>query len=409
MTKVLNIGHSQKGGGLQSVFRITNSIKFENLKNYSAYANFEDDSKPDIELKRLSEYKNSVTKLFAYFFIPKNYFSIKNFLKNNEIDVIHLHGSVGLSLGMLYAIKKYKKNSKVILSAHGYGLVCPVYSCYSSKDKIICTKCIRKGNESRVILNSCDRRGRIYSLIRYIDFRLHKLVSDDYKLYDKILTPSDYLKTQLETSRHQFANIQKLANPIQGEENNYSLKDKKNDIVFMGRFSEEKNVQKLIEAFKIVKDDKKYKDVELRILGEGKEKENYIELIRNLNLEQSISISETFLTYEELTDYLKKSKVLVLPTVSPETFGLTILEGIKYGLLPVTYDIGAQAENINKVGVGYLAKYNSVNNLAYNIKKAITDYESKTSDIKKANEVIENEFSVNVYHENLYKIYKNLI
>lgn len=225
MYKILTIAHSEHGGGIQTVFRINNALTHERIRLYKG---FEPDeySKPDLSLKNSKSYKSSVKRLLANIFIPYNYFSIKKFLKANEIDIIHIHSTALLSISSLLAIRKHKGNAKVILTTHGYGLVCPNYSCFDYSKNKICHECVKNGNEFQVFLNKCDKRGRVFSLMRFFDFKLNKLISNNYKMYDKIITPSDYLKNLLLSSTHDFWDIQAISNPIDFKEDLNDL-DKK--------------------------------------------------------------------------------------------------------------------------------------------------------------------------------------
>ncbi|WP_071392701.1 glycosyltransferase family 4 protein [Bacillus tuaregi] len=404
MIKILSIGHSEKGGGIQTVFRVNNSISDSNVKVIKAFHS-DDESIADIDLNRISDYKNPIKKILSYFFIPKNYFGLAKFLKKNKVDIIHIHASANLSLGILFAIKKYKKEAKVVFTSHGYGLACPVYSCYSYGKGSICTDCIKFGKESRVIKNKCDKRGYIFSTFRYIDFIIRKKVTNNYSLYDCIVTPSEYLQQLLIKSRHKFKNIKVVPNPIEMAPNIGDYDSKRNLITFVGRFSKEKNVDMLIDSFaQIIKDDN-LSNLKLNILGDGPEKEYYFKKIKENGIESKVFISNKFLDRPELEKLLVESKVLVLPSVSPETFGLVLFEGVRYRLIPVSLNIGAQSENISKLGLGFLYSENTIESLNDAIKKAILNYDKLINRIDQANHIIDKDFSVQSYQDNIISTY----
>lgn len=406
MIQVLSIAHSETGGGIQTVFRINNNINNDNVKIIKA---FQSDKKniADIDLKTIGSYKNPLKKFFAYFFIPSNYSNIKKILKEQEIDIIHLHGGISLSLGILFAIKKFKRNAKVVLSSHGYGLVCPNYSCFNYNTNSPCYDCVKYGGETRIIKNKCDRRGYLYSFLRYIDFVLRKKITNNYSLYDSIVTPSEFLEKLLLNSRHNFKHVKVVSNPIDMKEKAITFSLKKEVITYVGRFSKEKNIDLLIEAFALAKKDNE--NLYLRILGDGKEKQNYINKVKELGLESSVYISEKFLNRDELGNLLLDSKVLVLPSVSPETFGLVLFEGLRYGLIPVSLNIGAQAENINKIGLGLLYAENEVDHLRRAILEVISNYSTLSMEIKEANRKIDDKFSIGAYQNNIIRVYYDAI
>ncbi|MEB6197757.1 glycosyltransferase family 1 protein [Mammaliicoccus sciuri] len=403
---ILSIGHSQSGGGLQTVFRISNKIYDKDINIITAFKS-DKENKADIELKRIKDYNNIFAKIVGYFFIGKNYHSIKEVLIKNDVDIIHLHSTTGLSLSLLFALRKYKKDSKLIFSSHGYGLVCPNYSCYNYSQNKICTECVFKGKESRVIFKKCDKRGYVYSFLRYLDFRLQNLVTKNNKMFDTVITPSNYLKSLLENSKHNFKDIQIISNPIESIGNNNIFKE--NIISYVGRFSKEKNVDLLIKSFSELIQIDGYENVKLQVLGSGSELNNYKKIIKELSIENRVFISDKFLNKEELENKLKHSKIMVLPTGSPETFGLVIFEGIKYNMIPVTYNIGAQFENIKKLNVGEIFTEMNSTNILKSLIQALEKYDYSHQRLQKANTLIDKKYSVEEYHNNLKKLYKNVL
>jgi glycosyltransferase involved in cell wall biosynthesis len=399
---ILSIGHSERGGGLQTVFRISNNINNPKIKIIKAFCS-DELSTADINLKRVRDYKNPIKRIFSYFFIPNNYIGISNYLKNNKVDIIHIHGNIDISV--LLAVKKYKNDTKIVFTSHGYGLVCPTYSCYSYKQESICTECVSFGNEIRVIKNKCDKRGYLFSALRYIDFIIKKKLTNNYSLYDSIVTPSTYLQQLLLNSKHNFKNVNVVSNPIEVNYFPVSSNSKNDIITFVGRFSKEKNVSHLIDAFSQLLKEQNFKNLKLNILGDGPEKGNYIKKIKEYGIEENVYISENLLSQKDLKKYLIESKALVLPTVSPETFGLVIFEGIRYGLIPICLKIGAQEENISKLKFGLLYENNEVDGLKNAIKEVLTNYKMLSKEISNVNLNIDQNFSVDEYHRKISSLY----
>src|SRR5699024_2471061 len=152
-----------------------------------------------------------------------------------------------------------------------------------------------------------------------------------------------------------------------------------------------------------------YSHLKLQIIGEGNEKEHYSRLISKLNIKDNVYISDRFLNKKELKEKLNTSKILVLPTGSPETFGLVILAGIKFKMLTIAYNIGGQAENINKIGFGELYNKMSVDTLKDKIKLALSKYNDSTTKLEHANTIINNQFSVENYKNQMKRLYLNML
>ena len=124
-----------------------------------------------------------------------------------------------------------------------------------------------------------------------------------------------------------------------------------------------------------------------------------------MNLSNKVYISEKFLNKDELTKMIQPSKVMVLPTGSPETFGLVVLEGIKMKMIPVAYNIGGQAENIERVGIGELYTEMNSKYIKNAIMNALDTYAKSKEQLEKANIVIDDLFSVKEYNNKIKKIY----
>ena len=104
------------------------------------------------------------------------------------------------------------------------------------------------------------------------------------------------------------------------------------DIIFIGRFIKEKNLDKLIEAVDLVR--KKKPDVKCHIIGDGPEKNTILAHVSDSGLGDNIRFFG-LKEYDEVIAILKASKVLVLPSTR-EGFGIVVLEAFSCGVPVVT-------------------------------------------------------------------------
>lgn len=127
--------------------------------------------------------------------------------------------------------------------------------------------------------------------------------------------------------------IVKINNGIKTEnfyykEKDYVLKESlgfsKNDIVaiYVSRLSSVKNHKFLIKLIKKIN----IENFKLLIIGEGEEKNNLIDLTKELNLQDKIRF-EGFVKNEELSDYYGVSDIVLFPS-SSEGFGISLVEAI---------------------------------------------------------------------------------
>ena len=84
-----------------------------------------------------------------------------------------------------------------------------------------------------------------------------------------------------------------------------SGKDEEYDVIFVGRLIKEKNVDLLLRAVEIVKNN--IPDLKVLIIGKGPEKEKLVSLASVLKLSQNVRFLSFLRDYEEVISYLKSS------------------------------------------------------------------------------------------------------
>jgi len=105
------------------------------------------------------------------------------------------------------------------------------------------------------------------------------------------------------------------------------------DIIFAGRLIKEKNVDVLIKAVKLVRNE--IPDVKCMIIGDGPEKEELVKLVYDLKIDINIKFMGFLENHDHVISYMKSSKVFVLPSTR-EGFGIVALEANACGLPVVT-------------------------------------------------------------------------
>lgn len=144
-------------------------------------------------------------------------------------------------------------------------------------------------------------------------------------------------------------------------------------LVFVGRLIKIKGVDVLINAFSVIL--LKYPALELTIIGSGPEKENLIQLCRDMKLEKSVTFIE-WMNHEEVLNMMSEHQIFVLPSIEhegqKEGFGLSLVEAAGLGLALVSTDaVGASYDFIQNGHNGYVVKNNSIDELAAAIEKVL--------------------------------------
>jgi glycosyltransferase involved in cell wall biosynthesis len=119
-------------------------------------------------------------------------------------------------------------------------------------------------------------------------------------------------------------------------------------LVSVGRLSEEKGFEYIIEAVALIKS--KYPKIKLDIYGEGPLKNKLLGLIKSFDLEDNVFL-KGFLSYKDLTEIFKQYDIFVSHPLETsyiaEAFSMANMEAMASGLPVITTDCG---------GVPYIVK-----------------------------------------------------
>lgn len=122
------------------------------------------------------------------------------------------------------------------------------------------------------------------------------------------------------------------------------------DLVFVGRLVSDKGVDLLIEAMSLLH--KRGARPSLTIVGGGPERRNLESLVRSHSLESQVEfMGET--NHVKLPEILNRHRILVVPSLWDEPFGIVALEGAACGCVVVGSQGGGLPEAIGPCGVTF--------------------------------------------------------
>lgn len=116
------------------------------------------------------------------------------------------------------------------------------------------------------------------------------------------------------------------------------------DFVFVGRLVSYKGCNILVEAFNRLGGDYK-----LTIIGNGPELENLKAMAAKYGISERISFPG-FMHDEKLARMLNRHKIMVVPPIEVEGFGIVALEGMACGCHMIVSDSGGLSEAVNAYG-----------------------------------------------------------
>ncbi len=165
------------------------------------------------------------------------------------------------------------------------------------------------------------------------------------------------------------------------------------NIVFVGRLSNPKDPELLIQAFSELKES----NTNLFIIGGG-EKEEKIKRMGGDNIQITGS-----LTRAETLSKLKNADIFVL-TSNYEGFPITILEAMSFGLPVIASDVGGVSEIVDD-SVGYLIKRGDKEELKRTLKELITNKSLREEKGARARKKIQESFTIDKMLEKTEQVY----
>ncbi|MCW3128987.1 MAG: glycosyltransferase family 4 protein [Methanophagales archaeon] len=269
---------------------------------------------------------------------PHSYIIIKNILKKEMPDIVHINNFKGLSLSAFSAAKRL--NLPLIFTAHDYSLICPKANLLRGSGEICITP-------SRF----CVLYGRI-----------QKYLIDNKP--DLVTAPSQFVIDKLKSSRL-FRGIKTMKIPL-GIELSDEKAEKKYDVIdilYAGELSKHKGVHVLINAFKGLKSE----NIRLHILGKGNDADEFKKIAGS---DRRI-IFHGFVSGESLMQLYLKANVTVVPSIWYDNSPVVIYESLMNGTPVIGSRIGGIPELIEAGCNGFLFTAGNVDELKEILKDLI--------------------------------------
>lgn len=265
---------------------------------------------------------------------------IRAVLESFEPDVVHLNNiQFHLTPSIILEINSYRNKSgksvKIIYTAHDYQLVCPSHGLFDS-DMNICEKCLG-GNYLNCIGKKCVKSSRMKSVLAATDAYFWKH-NKAYLYIDRIICPSDFLKSRLDTQKRFADKTVTLRNFFDIPE--IPETEKENYVLEFGHLSKDKGTLTLLEAAK------RMPETKFVFAGFGKAEED---IKKEPNAEYV-----GFKSGEELKSLIKKAACSVYPSEMYENCPFSVIESQVYGTPVIGSRIGGIPELIDEGKTGLL-------------------------------------------------------
>lgn len=199
----------------------------------------------------------------------------------------------------------------------------------------------------------------------YLSHITRKKYSKKFDHFDFIITINQEQKALLEKHHKNVIYIPNFLPKMPDVITNHQQKV----VLFLGRFSKEKGVLRLIDIWKKVQEEAKFREWNLVFVGDGVLKEAMQDKINKLNLNDTIIIKG--FTNDVEKEYLSAS-IYAMSSYS-EGFGMVLIESASYALSSVAFDIAGLSDIIENEKSGFLIEDGNLQEFAKKLQLLMRD------------------------------------
>lgn len=326
---------------------------------------------------------------------PRSYNEVTEVIKRFKPDVIHCQNFFTLvSPAIFYAAARSKV--PIIQTLRDFRILCPIG--WFIRDGQICEECMTH-SLWRGIKYGCYRGSSAQTASIALMIKTHRILNTWNKRVNGFIALTEF-------SRNKFIeggvppekivvrpNFMSTDPGVQAQPREYAL--------FVGRMSAEKGIKTLLEAWRQIP------DLPLKVVGGGEEEQWAKDFIAQHNLTNVELVG--FQKSEQVIEYQRRAKLLIMPSMWYETFGRVILEGYAVGTPALVSNLGAMAELVDEHKTGLRFTPGDADDLARKVRYAVEHPEQLQDWGHNARRKLEEQYSAESAYTRLMSIYQQVI
>lgn len=322
--------------------------------------------------------------------------TLRKKIKAFKPDIIHVHNWHFASGPILFRVAK-KFNIPVVHTVHNYRLLCP--SAILLHNNQLFTDSLQQDFPWTALRKKVYRDSVFQTFCLAFVVWFHKKIGT-WNSIDKYicLTPFAvelFQQSKIGLDESKFTvKPNFIVNPSELTEIAREV-----HFLFIGRLSEEKGIQTLLEAFK-------GSNFQLRIAGDGPMKEQVLDAQNEFdNIQYLGSLSK-----EEVISELQRTQALIFSSIWYETFGMTVIEAYSCSTPVIASEIGAPKTLIKHKTTGFLFRPGDSKDLLLKIDQFVAMSEEEKKVIQEnAYNTFKQNYSVDKQMEYFKYIYQGVI
>ncbi|NQV90373.1 glycosyltransferase family 4 protein [Candidatus Uhrbacteria bacterium] len=306
--------------------------------------------------------------------------------------LVHLHNIyTQISPSILDTCKD--EHVPVVMTVHDHHLISPQYNIWASG----CGEDYRHVGIIRGAFSRFHKHSFIASFVQVVVHKFHRWLKIYERNVDLFICPSHYMKRQLLSGGFPAEKIRVNHYGIDPHvvESRY---DHDGYFLFVGRLSEEKGIETIVRAARLIP------DLEFKIVGRGPEMERLHHLADGLKNIEFVG----FRMGEELAQMYQGARAVLLPSRVHENFPLTVLEAMTAGKPVIASDVGGVSEIIEDRVNGLLVGPTDLPGWVEAITRLAYDEDLRVVLAHAARSTIEKQFNIDDHYRRLMAIYEEV-
>ena len=335
-------------------------------------------------------------------FISKRLF--RKLVRDFRPDVIHVHNICHyLSPSFLAVAKQY--DIPVVMHLHDYSLLSPNYLLFNEKGDYHGGK---KERYFECVTDRCFKHSYVQSFLVALEmFWQQRILQIFKKSVTVFVAPSRCMREQVRLWRPDIQNVTVIPHGVVIQSlipHEELLSNGDPYFLYVGRLSSEKGVGTLVYAFSQLRE----KNMKLKIVGDGPEREKLEALVRKLHIEDRV----TFLGFRsgrDLETLIEQSIALVVPSEWKEVFGLVVIEGMERGKVVIASRVGAIPEIIEHEKSGLLFTKSDAGDLVRKMGWVVENPSLAQEIGNQARARVEQQYSYSQHIANIETLYQEIL
>ena len=321
---------------------------------------------------------------------------ISKIIQEFRPDIIHIHNLFFIaSPSIIYAARKHK--IPVVVTIHNYRLICA--SALLLRDNQVCELCTQKKFPLAGIRYKCYRNSATESALVTSITGIHKLFKTWQNKIHTYITLNEFSRSKLLHSSLNVPASMMTIKPNFVPDPGEGPTQREGFFLFAGRIVKEKGVHVLAKAFANMPENK------IIIIGDGPEKALLQEQFRsfpNIHFEGQME-------KKLVTEYMKRCKAFICPSIWYEGAPLTIIEAFATGTPVIASKLGSMEESISDGFNGLHFTAGDADDLRAKIRLLITETENNSMFYQNARQTYLAKYHTDIHYNAILKIYTTAV